>query len=244
MFLFFVFLRYTDSETDTRAAFLREKKSSAVTPRLPAVQVCNNNNNNNNSNVNNNGKQTKTRRTRRTIIMWTNRRRRHDGIVASIVAVALMAGSLCCQPASAATAAVDRPAAAVVGNGSSSDAAATTATATGRSDADLARTPPLRPSLVRAVTAFLPFVTAAAAAAAAGADRSPQSRCSKHTGIYMSQLNDFKLWAAQSKHVHVPIIRARILLSAGKVLTLIQRSSGVHRCNFNFKFEGTGIFFL
>lgn len=123
--------------------------------------------------------------------MSTSRRRRHDGIVASIVAVALMAGSLRCRPASAATP-VDYPAASVVGNRSSSDAAA--AAATGRSDADRARMP-LRPSLARAVTAFLPFVRAA--------ERRPESRCSRHTDIYMGQLDDFKLWATQSKRLHV-----------------------------------------
>lgn len=99
-------------------------------------------------------------------------------MVASIVAVALMAGSLRCRPTWAATA-VDYPVAAAAGNRSS----------------DRARTP-LRPTLVRAITAFLPFVTTAA-------DRGPESRCSRHTDIYMGQLDDFQLWAAQSKRLRV-----------------------------------------
>lgn len=46
-----------------------------------------------------------------------------------------------------------------------------------------------RESLARAASAFLPFVTTA----------DPRSRCSRHTGVYLAQLNDFKLWATKSE---------------------------------------------
>lgn len=43
-----------------------------------------------------------------------------------------------------------------------------------------------------AATKFLPFVTSA----------HPSSRCFKHTVMYLTQLNDFKLWATKSERTY------------------------------------------